>query len=448
MSSHNYFPQELIDIIVGEHEDNIPTLQQCVLVSKSFLAPAQKLLFAFIDLGIDDEDAKSRRLYRRLCNITMVNPLILTYVRELRVTDNSSQLDPPDSPRLSWIRDEEDFPGFLTMLVNLERLVLQSDLYWASLPTTLRASLFNVFHKLDYLGLHGMQDIPRSICVAFKNVRGLSLWAITVDVEEEDDEDLMISPLAVQNARVEWLALQMLQESSPSTVLHVLITPGSTLPSLVALSLGPFDDDEVSDDWEVMKAVRETLESFSLDYDYRSWDRKSYFYSQCCINIFHRYFTVSPIILTPFDLADFKRLQHVSYHVTYSPDHLSTTPFAGLLGLLDTVYEENNIRWIFVRVDFPDSVAAIQQLNSYDGWNALDHLLRGTRFKNLELLHVDLALYVLGNGTQIEENIPIELRGLDHDPEHRDRLQELVCAKLPGIEGADMLSTSVQVVGF
>lgn len=99
-------------------------------------------------------------------------------------------------------------------------------------------------------------------------------------------------------------------------------------------------------------------------------------------------------------------------------------------------------------MDFPDSVAAIQQLNSYDGWTTLDHLLRGTRFKNLELLHVDLALYVLGNGTQIEENIPMELRGLDHDPEHRDRLQELVCAKLAGIEGADMLSTSVQVVGF
>lgn len=289
MSSHNHFPQELIDMIVGEHEDNISTLQQCVLVSKSFLTPAQKLLFAFIDLGIDDEDAKSRRLYRRLCNITTINPLLLTYIRELRVTDNSSQLDPPDNPRLSWIRDEEDFPGFLTTLVNLERLVLQSDLYWASLPATLSASLFNVFHKLDYLGLHGIHDIPRSICVAFKNVRGLSLWAITVDEEEEDEEDIMISPLAAQDARVEWLALQMLQESSPSTALHVLIAPGSTLPYLIALSLGPFDDDEVSDDWEVMKAVRETLESFSLDYDYRSWDRKSSFHLPGRINSFHGY---------------------------------------------------------------------------------------------------------------------------------------------------------------
>ncbi|KAF9465497.1 hypothetical protein BDZ94DRAFT_1253951 [Collybia nuda] len=99
MSSRNKLPQELVDMIVAEHEDNISTLRQCMLVSKSFLDPARRHFFRGINLGVDDDDVRSRHLYRRFRDVTTENPLILTYVRELCVTDNSSSHDPPKKPR-------------------------------------------------------------------------------------------------------------------------------------------------------------------------------------------------------------------------------------------------------------------------------------------------------------------------------------------------------------
>lgn len=188
------------------------------------------------------------------------NPHILLYIHELQLVDNSSYTD------TSGIIYESYLPSFLSSLANLTKLTIESNKVWSNFPTPLQTTFIGIFEEqLERLCMIGIHSIPSSLFVTFKNLLKLSLVRVTV----LEDYIVMPSSLTMEIPRLESLNLEAVAFSL-NTALRVLLAPGSTFPSLSVLVLGPEDDDEVESFWEVASAASETLQTFSLTYEYTS----------------------------------------------------------------------------------------------------------------------------------------------------------------------------------
>jgi hypothetical protein len=110
---------------------------------------------------------------------------------------------------------------------------------------------------------------------------------------------------------------------------------------------------------------------------------------------------------------------------------------------LETLTSENTIKFLSITVDSPDSAVAMQQLNSYVGWDTLGSVLRESRFAGLHSVWVHITPYKLATGSPMEDDTD----GLD---DMLERLEELACAKLAGLEdsGKTVLSVVAHITGF
>jgi hypothetical protein len=132
---HLRVPQEIIDHIIDEARDDKATLKTCSLTSSSLHVSSRKHLFAAITFAGED---KSR--YEDFYHLSIMNPRLPTFVRELRVTG------------LVYIRPERTIlPIILKLFVNLQLLSLIAGDYmaatWALLGPPLQAALFDLIRS-------------------------------------------------------------------------------------------------------------------------------------------------------------------------------------------------------------------------------------------------------------------------------------------------------------
>jgi hypothetical protein len=261
-------PQELLNMIVDVDPADESLLKSFALVSKKFNAQSRKHFFHSIDFLIVDDDGASRRRHSSFYQILQANPLIATYVREVRVRDFGEELDPPEAQRPSWIRDERSFHHTLQIFASnkISRFTLETDLYWSSFPIELKQAFMKVFLSptLVYLGLVGLQGFSKSCCAVFRHIQELFLDDVVLD----DDEDEDIPEPLVDQARTSWLGFENMTGDSLTILLNALTSasPDRTIHRLKVLRIGPYggsdDDNDSPVIQEIVAASRKSLTHF------------------------------------------------------------------------------------------------------------------------------------------------------------------------------------------
>ncbi|EDR03340.1 uncharacterized protein LACBIDRAFT_331681 [Laccaria bicolor S238N-H82] len=180
------FPQEVIDKIVDElePEDDLPSLLNCSLTSRSFLAASRRVVFNQVTLGTDGDAERGSKDCRGLYAIVSANPWLGSCIK--RIIIEESLFSSPDSEkgtRVGWVSREETLPLLLPLLVSLKLLAIRADehrhkLDWSTLPPRLAAALSQIFLlpslvKIEFVEL---TNFPYEVVTSSRYLKGLSLW--------------------------------------------------------------------------------------------------------------------------------------------------------------------------------------------------------------------------------------------------------------------------------
>jgi hypothetical protein len=174
------FPQEVIDKIVDdlEPEDDLPSLLNCSLISRSFLAASRRVIFNQLTLGTDDD---ARGLYATVS----ANPRLGSCIKRITIQDSLFSIpDPEKGTKVGWISREETLPLLLPLLVSLKFLAIKADdwhhdkLDWSTFPPRLAAALSQTFMlpslvKIEFVEL---KNIPSEAVTSSRYLKGLSFW--------------------------------------------------------------------------------------------------------------------------------------------------------------------------------------------------------------------------------------------------------------------------------
>lgn len=165
LSASNYdLAQELVDIIVDNIEDDLPTLQACSLTNRSFFSSSRRYQFSRIELRAiklseDEAPPVESTLCQRFHTLITDSPHIASLVEDLRL------LEGPQGD--TWITEETLLPTVIAKLVNLKGISLGGwddiEVDWGSLPASLQKVLLTVFQspKLERARLWGISNVPR-----------------------------------------------------------------------------------------------------------------------------------------------------------------------------------------------------------------------------------------------------------------------------------------------
>lgn len=235
-------PPELLESVIDEvgRSNDIPTLRACALVCSTFVLRSQSHLFKTVDL---DKSVPRHRYYRRFHNLLVSKPHIGTYVRYLRLGDDSE-----DDYGLtkgkggigghSWLSNAKTLPQTLSLLPRLEgfSLTFNSEMMdWNDIPPDIRLALEQVFFlpSLQCVSLEFITFFPPKLLSSFSRLKYLGLSCVEAGIP-------LYLPDSQYTARSPQLESIFLRGTPPSTISVVsqsLIS--SSHPTLQKLSITP-----------------------------------------------------------------------------------------------------------------------------------------------------------------------------------------------------------------
>jgi hypothetical protein len=165
-------PQDIIDTIIGELTGDSDTLKRCATVSRSFLHPSRRNLFAAIHLRTSGET-------ERLHDLLILVPEILLYIHELRFAINKPKgVHDPEA----WVRNDKTLAGVLRILPGLRVLSWGMTDSWRlkwddDYSNELRSALLDLFRSpsLATVTITNLKYLPLSVFSAFTHVKKLTL---------------------------------------------------------------------------------------------------------------------------------------------------------------------------------------------------------------------------------------------------------------------------------
>ena len=155
-------PQEIVDRILDELQDDIPTLKICSLVSRSFLPTCRRHIYSTLDLMYSNPAKHSGKI-KFAEDILSRNPDIAPLIHHFKVTIT------------------RDFPiSILTQLSRLRSLTIQRGGF-QSTPADLESTIFTIFQSnlLVSITVADTFDIPISIFCACPQLKVLRLHNVT-----------------------------------------------------------------------------------------------------------------------------------------------------------------------------------------------------------------------------------------------------------------------------
>lgn len=180
------FPQEVIDKIVDhlEPEDDLPSLLNFSLTSRSFLAASRRVILNQLTLGLDDDAEQGSKDCRGLYAILSANPRLGSCIKRITIQDSLfSTPDPEKGTKVGWISREETFPLLLPLLVSLKFLAIKAykhydKLDWSTFPPRFAGALSQTFMlpslvKIEFVEL---KNIPSEIITSSRYLKRLSFW--------------------------------------------------------------------------------------------------------------------------------------------------------------------------------------------------------------------------------------------------------------------------------
>lgn len=242
------FPQELVDLVVDNLEDDISSLEACSLTSRAFLASSRRYQFSEIELlGLPKSDQPETRAQKQtLCDkfhaLITNSPHIAPLVKGLTIEEGDE----------GWLTKRSPLPLVLRQLVNLEDISVGQgghDIVWSKLPHRVRESLLDIIHspKLESVTLMSIEELPHPSKL-FPVVEGSSLYHIMllgVTFEDETGNSAG-SPLSFP---LEALELALFGEQ----LVVLLGYFKDMLPTLQSLSMMLADVDDFSPAWECIE---------------------------------------------------------------------------------------------------------------------------------------------------------------------------------------------------
>ena len=138
-------PLELVDIITDSLQDDIQSLKNCALSSRSLRFSAQRHLFNTIYLTSSSGDLPGS--CEGLHAILRCSPHIITYIRELRLYVGSEGSDKP----FFWLLEDDNvaLPRILETLANVRSIHItnlsSNALIWRQIPRHIRDAILAAF---------------------------------------------------------------------------------------------------------------------------------------------------------------------------------------------------------------------------------------------------------------------------------------------------------------
>ncbi|KAJ7450855.1 hypothetical protein FB451DRAFT_1410179 [Mycena latifolia] len=175
--SHDPIPQELVDLIVDNLQDDISTLRCCSLTARAFVSSSQRHIFRKIQIippPVDNSQSSCQKLYKLLSSSPHVAPLVedLTIVLE---------------PHTTWIMTGRTLSLVLPLL-NPKRISLVENappgwnscgkfsMNWNKLGRTLKYALSDAFSspRFESVHLRGIVvESPRQLLSLFSEASAL-----------------------------------------------------------------------------------------------------------------------------------------------------------------------------------------------------------------------------------------------------------------------------------
>lgn len=154
----NAFAQELIDLVLNELREDIPTLRSCLLVSRAFVPTSRIHLFSRIRLEPPQgPNVRKPNRCQSFYNLLTTSPHLSSYVKHLEIIEGLSPrswelalLSAKRPQGYTWMADDQRLPLLLPLLWNLTSISLglsdsRSSLDWQNVSPTVKDSLRAVF---------------------------------------------------------------------------------------------------------------------------------------------------------------------------------------------------------------------------------------------------------------------------------------------------------------
>ena len=146
-------PQDIIDNIIAAAGTDKSVLEQCSLVSSSFLLPSRKQLFSRIVLG---SDLDCRGIHQFLVQ----NSVIQSFVRTIVIRNNNRCKKGDGYP--SYINNASLLALLRLPFCSLERFTIHDFRKWRSISSEVKDAFSNIIHSssLKTLHLDGISNLP------------------------------------------------------------------------------------------------------------------------------------------------------------------------------------------------------------------------------------------------------------------------------------------------
>jgi hypothetical protein len=182
-------PQDIIDNVIEAVGDDKRLLQQCALVSSSFLLPTRKQLFSRITLS-------SYRKCQGIHQFLVQNPVIQSFVRTITLTEDLIDY---------WLRRFPAWINSTSLLVILRLPFCRLECFsidiriwngekwdWNSFSSELKDALSNIIHSstLKTLTLKGIIKVPITLFLRIVHLTTLELTLSPNDFCDENSNSL------------------------------------------------------------------------------------------------------------------------------------------------------------------------------------------------------------------------------------------------------------------
>ncbi|KAJ6572290.1 hypothetical protein B0H19DRAFT_681313 [Mycena capillaripes] len=194
-------PQELVDIIIDNLHDDLPSLKSCSLAARTFVTSARIHIFRKIEILPPPKPLSSRNLCQRFHKLLTSSPHIAPLVEELSVvlvgSETSFAYDDDgvylEKRHVTWIMTCRTLPLILPLL-NLKRISLTENapvdwnnagdfsMNWAKMGRQMKSALVNVFSspRLEAVHLRGIVvESPRLLLSLFSQATSLKKLALS-----------------------------------------------------------------------------------------------------------------------------------------------------------------------------------------------------------------------------------------------------------------------------
>jgi hypothetical protein len=283
MSSTN-LPQELVDVIVHNLREDIPSLKSCSLAARAFVVSAQIHIFKRIEIMPPTDPLSSSNSCQKLYKLLTLSPHLARLVDELCIVlvgpETSFEYDSDgqylEDRHVTWIMRERRTLALVLPLLDLKRISLVEDspldwnsygefsMKWNELGRHLKAALSKAFSspRLESVQLRGIVlESPRQLLALFSDAMALTELSLSrvYYTQRWDQRD----PWPESQPWHPRLQSLLASDISGDPICRQLISPRIDLTGITSLTIAT----EANDSREpIIRAANSTVEHLKLRY--------------------------------------------------------------------------------------------------------------------------------------------------------------------------------------